>query len=80
MGRCFKGSVQNKLCSYFVSLRQGRGGGVHPKIFVSKPKMPKKMSKCLRDFCGGLKPPTRHRINNAKSLLLISPRDMPFRE
>ena len=43
----FKGSVQNKVCSYFVSLRQGRGGGVHPKIFVSKPKMPQKMSKCL---------------------------------
>ena len=31
-----KGSVQKKICSYFVSLRHEEGGGVHPNVFVSQ--------------------------------------------
>ena len=35
---------KSKICSYLVSLRQERGGGVQEKIFVSKPI---NLSKCL---------------------------------
>ena len=42
-----KGSVQKNICSYFVSLRQGRGGGGHTKIIVSQLT---NLSKCLSRF------------------------------
>ena len=42
-----KGSVRKNICSYFVSLRKGRGGGGHTKIIVSQLT---NLSKCLSRF------------------------------
>ena len=38
------GKVQNNICSYPVTLRQERGGGIQEKIFISKLI---NLSKCL---------------------------------